>query len=336
MKVIIQIPCFNEEKTLPQTLAELPREIPGVDSVEVLVIDDGSRDRTAEVAREHGVDHLVRHTHNRGLASAFRSGIEACLALGADVIVNTDADNQYNAADIPRLVEPLLRREADIVIGDRQTQTVAHFSWLKKRLQWLGSFVVRRLAGLDDVPDAVSGFRALTRSAARQINILSAFSYTIEMVIQAGKKGLAVRSVPIAVNPMTRDSRLYSTVFEFIQRSATTLLRVYAMYQPLRILVLVGALLMLAGALPIFRFLYVFFRDDGAGHVQSLVLGGVLISMGFMAFLVGLVADLIAFNRQLLERLLERVRRLEEIGQRGGDAGVEPAGSSSADPTSEG
>lgn len=312
MKVIIQIPCFNEETTLPETLAELPRELPGVDEVQILVVDDGSSDRTAEVARQHGADIIVRHTRNQGLASAFRSGVEVCLEQGADFIVNTDADNQYSASDIPRLLEPLLRGEADIVIGDRQTQTVAHFSWLKKRLQWLGSFVVRRVAGLDDVPDAVSGFRALTRQAAKRINILSAFSYTIEMVVQAGKKGMAVRSVPVGVNPMTRQSRLYSSVPEFIQRSMTTLLRVYAMFRPLKIFMAVGLLLMGVGSLPVLRFLYFFLRDAGAGHIQSLILGGVLMSMGFMSMLIGLVADLIAFNRQLLEMVLERLHKLED------------------------
>lgn len=312
MKVIIQIPCYNEEATLPETLAALPREIPGVDEVQVLVIDDGSTDRTAEVARQHGADVIVRHIRNQGLASAFSSGMAACLEQGADFIVNTDADNQYDARDIPRLLEPLLRGEADIVIGDRQTHTVAQFSWLKKRLQWLGSFVVRRVAGLDDVPDAVSGFRAFSRQAAKRINILSAFSYTIEMVVQAGKKGMAVRSVPIGVNPMTRRSRLYSSVPEFIQRSVTTLLRVYAMFRPLKIFMAVGLLLMLVGSLPVLRFLYFFVRDAGAGHVQSLVLGGVLMSMGFMSMLIALVADLIAFNRQLLEMVLDRLHRLED------------------------
>lgn len=311
MKVIIQIPCFNEEDNLPQTLAALPRHMDGVDTVEVLVIDDGSRDATAEVARRHGVDYIVRHTGNRGLASAFRSGIDACLQLGADIIVNTDADNQYDGRDIPKLIQPLLEGRADVVIGDRQTDSVAHFSFAKKRLQKFGSWVVRTFSDVD-VPDAVSGFRALTRDAARQINILSSFSYTIEMLLQAGKKRMAVASVPIRVNDKTRESRLYSTVTQFIQRSVAILLRIYAMYHPLKVLLLASSTLMLLGALPILRFLYFFFNGDGDGHIQSLILGGVLVTMGFMAFLVGLVADLIAFNRQLMEMTLEKVRRLEE------------------------
>ncbi len=311
MKVIIQIPCFNEEKALPQTLAELPRSIDGVDEVEILIIDDGSVDNTVQVARDHGVDHIVRHAGNRGLASAFRSGLDACLQLGADIIVNTDADNQYSGADIPRLIQPILEGSADLVIGDRQTDTVPHFSFVKKKLQKLGSWVVRHFSQVD-VPDAVSGFRALSRSAARQINILSSFSYTIEMLLQAGKKRMTVRSVPIRVNPMTRRSRLYSRAFEFIQRSVAILLRIYAMYHPLKILLMVGSALMAVGAWPILRFLYYAARGAGDGHIQSLVIGGVLLIMGFMAFLIGLLADLIAFNRQLMEMTLEKVRRLEE------------------------
>lgn len=330
MKVIIQIPCFNEETDLPQTLAALPKDIDGVDSVEILIIDDGSRDNTVQVARDHGVDYVVRHTGNQGLASAFRSGVDACLKLGADIIVNTDADNQYAGEDIVKLVQPLLDREADVVIGDRQTDTVAHFSFVKKRLQKLGSWVVRSFSDVD-VPDAVSGFRAMSRDAASKINILSSFSYTIEMLLQAGKKRMAVSSVPIRVNPKTRESRLYSTVTQFIQRSVATLLRVYAMYHPLKIFLLASGVLMLAGTWPILRFLYFFATGDGDGHIQSLVLGGVLVTMGFMAFLVGLVADLIAFNRQLMEMTLEKVRHLEdelrhqrEVGV--GDREIEPHG----------
>ena len=315
MKVIIQIPCYNEEADLPQTLAALPKDIDGVDSVEVMIIDDGSRDNTIQVARDHGVDYVVRHTGNQGLASAFRSGVDACLQLGADIIVNTDADNQYAGEDIVKLVRPLLDGEADVVIGDRQTDTVAHFSFVKKRLQKLGSWVVRTFSDVD-VPDAVSGFRAMTRDAASKINILSSFSYTIEMLLQAGKKRMAVRSVPIRVNAKTRESRLYSTVTQFIQRSVATLLRIYAMYHPLKIFLLVSGALMLVGAWPILRFLYFFVIGDGDGHIQSLVLGGVLVTMGFMAFLVGLVADLIAFNRQLMEMTLEKVRHLEDALRR--------------------
>ena len=310
MKVLVQIPCFNEERTLPQTLAEIPRQIDGVDTVEILVIDDGSVDRTTEVARQHGVDHIVRHKSNRGLAGAFRSGLDACLRLGADIIVNTDADNQYSGADIPRLIRPILSGEADLVVGDRRTDEIEHFSFVKKKLQRLGSSVVRNLSRLE-VPDAVSGFRALSREAAMRINILTTFSYTLEMLIQAGSKRMAVQSVPVTVNPMTRRSRLATSVFNFIQRSMATLLRTYSMYQPLKVLVAIGLILMLTGAAPIVRFLYFFAQGDSSGHIQSLVIGGVLVTMGFMAFLVGLVADLISFNRQLLEILLEKMRRLD-------------------------
>lgn len=310
MKVIVQIPCYNEEATLAETLAEIPRRIPGVDQVEILIVDDGSTDRTVEVAREHGVDHVVRHRMNQGLASAFRTGLDACLRRGADVIVNTDADNQYSGADVPRLIAPILERRADVVVGDRQTDRIEHFSWVKKKLQRVGSWVVRSLSRVE-VPDAVSGFRALSRQAALKTNILTSFSYTIEMLVQAGKKRMSVVSVPVTVNPRTRESRLYTSVLEFIQRSVVTLVRSYAMYQPLKVFVAIGAVLMLAGALPVLRFLYFYFHGDGSGHVQSLVIAGVLLTMGFMAFLVGLVADLIAFNRQLLEIVLEKIRRLE-------------------------
>lgn len=322
MKVIIQIPCLNEEQTLPLTLADLPKEIAGADTVETLVIDDGSTDRTVEVAIEHGVDHVVSHSHNRGLARAFRTGLDACLRLGADVIVNTDADNQYPGADIPRLVTPILEGRADIVIGDRQTDTIEHFSFLKKKLQRLGSSVVRRLSKID-VPDAVSGFRAISRGAAMQINIFSLFSYTIEMLIQAGKQRLKVLSVPIEVNPETRESRLFKSIPDFIEQSALTVIRIYAMYYSLRVFFFIGTMLSIIGGIPILRFLYFFSRGDGDGHVQSLVLGGLLVSMGFLAFLVGLVADLIAFNRQLSERILTRLRRIEldadPDGERRGD-----------------
>lgn len=310
MKVLVQIPCYNEEETLPQTLAEIPRQIDGVDSVEILVIDDGSTDRTVEVAREAGVEYIVRHTMNRGLAGAFRSGLDACLRLGADVIVNTDADNQYFGPDIPQLVEPILSGKADIVVGDRQTDKIEHFSFSKRKLQRIGSSVVRNLSRID-VPDAVSGFRALSRDAAMRINILSSFSYTIEMLIQAGHMRMAVQSVPVRVNPRTRRSRLFTSIPHFIQRSLATLVRTYAMYQPLKVFVYIGILLVLVGSAPMLRFLYFYFTDGGDGHIQSLVIGGVLTTMGFLAFVVGLVADLISFNRQLLQTVLEKLRRLE-------------------------
>jgi len=310
MKLIVQIPCYNEEKTLPETVADIPRQIDGVDQVEILIIDDGSSDRTVEVAREIGVDHIVRHKTNRGLARTFRSGIDACLRLGADIIVNTDGDNQYAGQDIPKLIAPILAGEADVVVGDRQTERVAHFSESKKMLQRLGSSVVRRLSETT-IPDAVSGFRAISRDAALQLNIVSPFSYTIEMLIQAAKKHMAITSVPVGTNPKTRDSRLFKSIPKFIERSLTTMVRMYAMYQPLRVFFLIGMTLSLLGAIPVLRFLYYYLIGSGTGHIQSLILGGVLLMMGFITFLVGLVADLISFNRQLVEMTLERVRRIE-------------------------
>jgi glycosyltransferase involved in cell wall biosynthesis len=310
MKLIVQIPCYNEEHTLPETLADIPRQIPGIDVVEILIIDDGSTDRTVEVARQLGVEHIVVNKINMGLARTFRRGIEECLKAGADIIVNTDGDNQYCGADIPLLVQPILEGRAEIVIGDRQTDKIPHFSRAKKFLQWFGSGVVRKLAGIW-VPDTVSGFRALSREAAIRLNIVSSFSYTIETVIQAGKRQLAVISVPIRTNPKTRDSRLFKSVPHFIQNSLGTMVRMYAMYQPLRVFFYIGTALSVAGLLPILRFVYFYFTEGGVGHVQSLVLGGVLMLMGFMAYLAGLVADLISFNRQLAEMTLERVRRLE-------------------------
>ena len=310
MKLIVQIPCYNEEHTLPQTVSEIPRAIEGIDRIEILVIDDGSSDRTIEVARAIGVDHIVQNKRNLGLAHTFRNGIDACLKLNADIIVNTDGDNQYHGPDISRLVAPILAGTADIVIGDRQTDRIAHFSRTKKFLQWFGSSVVRKLAGIW-VPDTVSGFRAFSREAAIRLNIVSSFSYTIETVIQAGKRQLTVVSVPIRTNPKTRDSRLFKSIPDFIKNSLGTMVRMYAMYQPLRVFITIGTLLTVIGLLPIIRFIWFYLVGEGAGHIQSLVLGGVLLMMGFLAYLVGLVADLIGFNRKLLEMTLEGVRRLE-------------------------
>jgi glycosyltransferase involved in cell wall biosynthesis len=310
MKLIVQIPCFNEDATLPEVVRDIPRHIPGVDQVEVLVVDDGSTDRTLDVARELGVDHVVRHTTNQGLARSFRTGLDAALMLGADIVVNTDGDNQYAGADIPRLIQPILDGSADIVVGDRETHRLAHFSPSKKRLQALGSWVVRTLSGTG-VPDTVSGFRAISRDAALQLNIVSPFSYTIEMLIQAGNKRLAITTVPVATNPVARKSRLFRTTPHFISRSVATMVRVYAMYKPLSTFFYIGAALGMVGLVPILRFLYFYAMGQGAGHVQSLVLGGALVVIGFMALLIGLVADLINFNRQLIEITLEKVRRLE-------------------------
>lgn len=318
VKLIVQVPCFNEEATLARTLADIPRTIPGVDVVEVLVIDDGSIDCTAEVARRAGADHVVRHKTNRGLAEAFRTGIDICLKCGADIIVNTDGDNQYAGRSIPDLIQPILEHQADVVIGDRKIDKNPHFAWSKKCLQAFGSFMVRRLSGTV-VPDAVSGFRAMSRSAATQLNIVSPFSYTIEMLIQIGKQRMAVVSVPVATNPVTRHSRLFSNIPQFLMHSAVTMLRIYTMYHPLRMFSYIGAMLALIGLAPIVRFLYFYFSNGGAGHIQSLVLGGVFLMMGFVAVLVGVVADLINFNRRLVELTLQKVRGLEL------DAKCEPA-----------
>jgi glycosyltransferase involved in cell wall biosynthesis len=313
MKLIVQIPCFNEEETLAQTIADLPRQIDGIDQIEVLVIDDGSTDGTAEVARRSGADHIVRHIRNQGLARAFRTGLDACLGLGAGIIVNTDADNQYAGAAIPELVRPILEGRADIVIGDRRPGRLPHFSAGKRGLQRLGSRVVRRLSRFSEteVPDAVSGFRALSRAAALKLNIASSFSYTIEMLIQAGHERMAVASVPVEVNPRTRASRLFRSVPQFLAQSLVTMLRTYTMYKPLRVFTGLGITFVLAGAVPVIRFLVYYLMGQGSGKVQSLILGGVLLIFGFVSLLIGVIADLIAFNRSLLETVLEKVRRLE-------------------------
>jgi len=310
VKLIVQIPCYNEEHTLPQTVADIPREIDGISKVEILVIDDGSTDRTVEVAKSIGVEHIVRNKKNMGLAKSFSKGIDACLKAGADIIVNTDGDNQYHGADIPKLISPILEQHADIVVGDRQTNTIEHFSRRKKFLQKFGSAVVRRLSGLN-IPDAVSGFRAFSKQAAIKLNVISSFSYTIEILIQAGKRNLAVTSVAVRTNPKTRESHLSKSIFSFILRQLSTTIRVYAMYKPLKIFFYLGLILSTVGAVPIIRFVYFYLTSGGSGHIQSLVLGGVLMLMGFVTFLFGLLADLISNNRQLSEMMLERIRKLE-------------------------
>lgn len=311
MKLIIQIPCFNEADSLPQTVAALPRSIPGIDSIELLVIDDGSSDGTADVARRIGVHHVERHRTNRGLAAAFRSGLQRALDEGADVIVNTDADNQYEGADIEKLVAPIVAGDADLVIGDRGVRDNAHFGPIKRRLQRLGSAVVRRLSRTS-VTDAVSGFRAMTRAAAQRINITSDFSYTTEMLIQAGRKRMCVVSVPVRTNGAVRPSRLFRSIPQFIVTTGLTLIRVYAMYNPLRIFVIAGTIVTIIGVAPMIRFLWFYLQGDGGGHIQSLVIGGALMVLGVITIMMGALADLIGRNRQLLEQTLERVRALEE------------------------
>jgi glycosyltransferase involved in cell wall biosynthesis len=310
-KLIIQIPCFNEEETLPGTLAELPRKLPGVDVVEWLVVDDGSRDRTVEVARELGVDHVVRLPRNRGLARAFMAGIRASLEAGADFIVNTDADNQYRAADIPLLLEPILKGEAELVVGARPIGEIRHFSFQKRTLQRLGSWVTRILSGTE-VSDAVSGFRALSRRAAMQLHVFNEYTYTVETLIQAGQKGMAVLSVPIGVNPDQRPSRLVRSTPRYVLRQATTMLRIFVTYRPFRFFALLGTGVFLVGFLLGLRFLYFYLNHVGSGHVQSVILAALLLGIGIFLFLVGLLADLIAVNRRLLEDMEARLQRMEE------------------------
>ena len=310
MKLIVQIPCYNEEKTLPKTVMDIPRKIEGVDKVEILIIDDGSKDRTVDIAKEIGVDHIVKNIANKGLARTFIVGLDASLRLGADIIVNTDGDNQYQGKDIPKLIDPILKGKADMVIGDRHTDKIPHFTPTKKKLQKLGSFVVRVLSNTN-VPDAVSGFRAFSREAAMRMNIVSAFSYTIESIIQAGKKNMVVTNVSIETNPKTRESRLFQSIPKFLEHSLLTMIRMYAMYKPLRVFFYIGCFCIFMGLIPSIRFLIYYFQGQGTGHIQSLILAAVLFIIGFQAFMIGLVADVISFNRKLIEDTLLRVKRIE-------------------------
>ncbi|MFZ9394858.1 MAG: glycosyltransferase family 2 protein [Erythrobacter sp.] len=320
-KLIIQIPCLNEADHLPDTLAALPRSIPGIDQIEILVIDDGSRDDTAGVARRHGAHHIVRHRRNRGLAAAFRSGLDYSLRAGADIIVNTDADGQYVGEDIARLVAPVVEGRADIVIGDRGVRDNAHFGPFKRLLQRFGSTVVRRLSRTD-ITDAVSGFRAISRSAARQIHITTDFSYTTDMLIQAGRKRLAIISVPIRTNAAARPSRLFKSIPDFIANTGVTMLRVYLTYNPLRFFMEIGLAATLLGAIPILRFLWFWTQGNGDGHLQSLVLGSALAILGLLVIILGLLADLMGTNRRLLEQALHKISQLEEqVGSSAIDAG---------------
>ncbi len=309
-KLIIQIPCYNEEEYLAETLAGLPRSVSGFDSVETLVIDDGSTDGTAEVARRSGATYLLRFPVNLGLARAFSAGLDAALKLGAEVIVNTDADNQYLGSDIPRLVQPILAGQAEMVIGDRMPHRLAHFGPTKRVLQLVGSWVVRQLSGTT-VPDAASGFRAFSRRAALRLNVFTNFTYTLETIIQAGKKHIAVAHVTIGTNPDRRPSRLFASVSTYLRRSVGTLIRIYALYEPLKVFWWTGGLCFGAGILIGGRFLHDYLAGQGRGHVQSLILAAVLLIIGFQTILIGVVADLIGANRTLLEDTLFRVRGLE-------------------------
>ncbi|MEA2450300.1 MAG: hypothetical protein QOG63_2232 [Thermoleophilaceae bacterium] len=319
MKLIVQIPCFNEEEQLPATLADLPRELPGVDELEWLIVDDGSTDRTVEVARANGVHHIVRLTNNKGLAAGFQAGLDACLKLGADIIVNTDADNQYSADDIPKLIQPILDGDADMVVGDREVQNIAHFSRLKVRLQHLGSAVVRRASGTE-LPDTTSGFRAYNREAALQMTVVSKFTYTLETIILAGKMLVATDHVPIRTNAKTRESRLFPSMWAYVRRNTVSILRIYSSYEPLRVFTFAAAVVGIAAAIIWGRFAWFYIVEgEGAGHVQSLILGAVLFIAAVQLMALGIIGDILAGMRTLQQRTLERVRRVEL------QLGVEPS-----------
>ena len=310
IKLIIQIPCYNEAQTLGIALSALPRELPGVDVVEWLIINDGSQDNTVEVARQYGVDHIVNFKHNQGLAKGFMAGLEACLKAGADIIVNTDADNQYCADDIPALIAPILDGKAEIVVGARPIAEIQHFSPIKKQLQKLGSWAVR-VASKTEIPDAPSGFRAMTREAALQLNVFSEYTYTLETIIQAGRKGMAITSVPIRTNEDLRPSRLVKSIGSYVRRSIGTILRIFIVYNPMRFFLLVGSVPFAFGTILGLRWLFLYFQDTGRTHVPSLILAAILLLIGFQTWVVGLVADLLAVNRKMLEDIQFRVRRSE-------------------------
>ncbi|MDJ0737331.1 MAG: glycosyltransferase family 2 protein [Nostocaceae cyanobacterium] len=309
-KLIIQIPCYNEEGSLEVTLSALPRQLPGVDSIEWLVIDDGSQDRTVEVAKAYGVDHIVHFSRNQGLAKAFMAGLEACLKVGADIIVNTDADNQYCADDIPKLIQPILLKQADIVVGARPIWNTKHFSLTKKLLQKLGSLVVR-IASNTRIPDAPSGFRAFSRNAAMQLNVFNEYTYTLETIIQAGHKGIAITSVPIRTNKYLRPSRLVKSIPAYIQRSLLTIFRIFMTYKPFRFFTIVGSIPFSLGFLLCVRWLVLFFDDTSRVRAPSLILAAILIIIGFQLWMFGLIADLMAVNRKMLEDIQLRLRRAE-------------------------
>lgn len=310
MKLIIQIPCYNEAETLEIALNDLPKHIDGIDEIEYLIINDGSQDNTVEVAKNWGVNYVVNFKCNKGLAKGFMAGLDACLRQGADIIVNTDADNQYCGADIEKLVRPILEGKADIVIGERPIDQTEHFSPMKKRLQHIGSWTVR-VASKTDVPDAPSGFRAYSRQAALRMNVVNEYTYTLETIVQAGRNKMAITSVPIRTNPELRSSRLFHSMFGYIKKSMLTIIRAFMMYKPLRFFTIFGGVIFAVGLILGIRFLVFFFMGQSGGHIQSLILASTLLMLGFQTFISGLLADLIASNRKLLEDTQERVRRLD-------------------------
>lgn len=310
MKLIIQIPCYNEEATLHIALNDLPKKIEGIDEIEYLIINDGSKDKTVEVAKKWGVNYVVNFKRNKGLAYGFLAGIDACLRNGADIIVNTDADNQYVADDIEKLVQPILEGKTDIVIGERPIDDTEHFSPLKKKLQRFGSYVVR-VASKSDIPDAPSGFRAYSREAAMRLNVINEYTYTLETIVQAGRSKIAMASVPIRTNPELRKSRLFNSMFGYVKKSMVTILRAFMMYKPLQFFSVIGSVVFLLGAIIGIRFLVFFFSGAGNGHVQSLILSSTLMLLGFETIIVGLQADLIAANRKILEDIQYRVKKLD-------------------------
>ena len=310
MKLIIQIPCLNEEESLPQTFAALPKTIQGVDVIETMIINDGSTDRTVEVAQQCGVNHVVSFAKRKGLAQAFSAGLDAALKAGADIIVNTDADGQYKGEDIPRLVKPILDQQADMVIGNRDIENIQQFSWIKKRLQRIGSTVVRHLAG-STIADATTGFRAYSREAALHLNIISKYTYTLESIIQAESKNLAIANITVSTNLVKRKSRLFSSIPEYIKRSIVTIIRIYSMFNPFRLFTTIGAGIAFVGILIGCRFLYYYLLGVGGGKIQSLILAAALLIIGFQILIVGLLADLISANRRLIEDTLLRVKKIE-------------------------
>ena len=310
MKLIIQIPCYNEEETLELAYNDLPKHIDGIDTIEYLIINDGSKDNTVKRAKELGFHHIVSFKQNKGLAKGFMAGIDACLHLGADIIVNTDADNQYCGADIEKIVRPIIDQKADIVIGERPIDNTEHFSWKKKKFQHLGSWVVRVASGTD-IPDAPSGFRAYSREAALRLNVVNEYTYTLETIIQAGNNKTAMTSVPIRTNPETRPSRLFSSMWRYMKRSSTVITRSFVMYKPLKFFMTIGLILMVLGGILGVRFLILLGMGEGAGHVQSLILTAILLMMGFHSITLGLLGDTIASNRKLLEDVQYRVRKME-------------------------